>query len=57
MIKIGLVTVPSDVDGRSSALLTHFFLLVGDEQVQMGWNRVVCVGMSPMKNFLVSYKV
>ena len=37
--------MPSDVDGRSSALLTHFFLLVGDEQVELGRNRVVCVGM------------
>ena len=53
MIKIGLVTVPSDVDGRSSALLTPLFLLLGDEQVQMGRNRVVCAGM---RNFLVSHK-
>ena len=45
MIKIGLVTVPSDVDGRSSALLTPLFLLVGDEQVQMGRNRVVSAGI------------
>ena len=37
--------MPSDVDGRSSALLTHFFLLVRDGQVQMGRNRVVFAGM------------
>ena len=46
MIKIGLVAVPSDVDGRSSALLTPLFLLLGDEQVQMGQNHVVYAGMS-----------
>ena len=57
IMMIGLVTVPSDVDGRFWALLTQFFLLLFYEQLQMGWNRVVCVRMSPMKNFLVSYKV
>ena len=46
MIKIGLVTVPSDVDGRFWALLTHFFLLLGDEQVQMRRNRGVFDGMA-----------